>query len=57
MTKGTAQASSGEVKGLRREMGDLKEALAEQMLENRLPKKSMIEDGGDGHEVSRIREA
>ena len=34
------QASSGEGKGLRREMGDLKEALAEQMLENRLPKKA-----------------
>ena len=35
------QASSGEVKDLRREMRDLKEALAEQMLENRLLKKSM----------------
>ena len=33
------QASSGEVKDLRREMRDLKEALAEQMLENRLLKK------------------
>ena len=42
------QASSGEVKDLRREMRDLKEALAEQMLENRLLKKSMIGDGGDG---------
>jgi len=42
------QASSGEVKDLRREMQDLKEALAEQMLENRLLKKSMIGDGGDG---------
>ena len=41
------QASSGEVKNLRREMQDLKEALAEQMLENRLLKKSMIGDGGD----------
>ena len=41
------QASSGEVKDLRREMRDLKEALAEQMLENRLLKKSMIGDGGD----------
>ena len=30
------QASSGEVKDLRREMHDLKEALAEQVLENRL---------------------
>ena len=42
------QASSGEVKDLRREMRDLKEALAEQMLENRLLKKSMFGDGGDG---------
>jgi transposase len=42
------QASSGEVKDLRREMRDLKEALAEQMLENRLLKKSMTGDGGDG---------
>ena len=42
------QASSDEVKGLRREMHDLKEALAEQMLENRLLKKSMIGDGADG---------
>ena len=37
------QASSGEVKDLRRKMHDLKEALAEQVLENRLFKKSMIE--------------
>ena len=42
------QASSGAVKDLRREMRDLKEALAEQMLENRLLKKSMTGDGGDG---------
>ena len=42
------QASSGEVKELRHEMRDLKEALAEQVLENRLLKKSMIGDGGDG---------
>ncbi len=41
------QAPSGEVKDLRREMRDLKEALAEQMLENRLLKKSMTGDGGD----------
>ncbi len=33
------QASSGEVKDLRREMHDFKEALAEQVLENRLLKK------------------
>ena len=44
----TRQASSGEVKDLRRAMRDLKEALAEQMLENRLLKKSMTGDGGDG---------
>ena len=36
------QASSGEVKDLRREMHDLKEALAEQVLENRLLKKNML---------------
>jgi len=42
------QASSGEVKDLRCELHDLKEALAEQMQENRLLKKSMIGDGGDG---------
>jgi transposase len=41
-------ASSGEVKALRAEARDLKEALAEQMLENRLLKKSMTGDGGDG---------
>jgi len=35
------------VKDLRAEMSDLKEALAETLLENRLLKKSMIEDGGD----------
>ena len=34
------QASSGEVKDLRREMHDLKEVLAEQVLENRLLKKA-----------------
>ena len=41
------QANSGEVKALRAETRDLKEALAEQMLENRLLKKSMIADGGN----------
>ena len=41
------QATSAEVKTLRAEARDLKEALAEQMLENRLLKKSMIGDGGD----------
>lgn len=38
-------ATDGEVKGLRKESRQLKEALAEQMLENRLLKKSMISDG------------
>jgi transposase len=41
------QATSNEVKALRAEASDLKEALAEQMLENRLLKKSMIGNGGD----------
>ena len=41
------QATSSEVKDLRREASDLKEALAETLLENRLLKKSMIADGGD----------
>ena len=40
-------ATSDEVKTLRAEAHDLKEALAEQMRENRLLKKSMIGDGGD----------
>ncbi len=41
------EATSGEVKGLRREAVDLKEVVAELILENRLLKKSMIGDGGD----------
>jgi len=41
------QATSTEVKTLRAEARALKEALAEQMLEKRLLKKSMIGDGGD----------
>ena len=41
------QASTGEVKDLRREARDLKEVVAEQALEIRLLKKSMIADGGD----------
>ena len=41
------QATSNEVKTLRAETRSLKEALAEQMLENRLLKKSMIGNGGD----------
>ena len=40
-------ANSDEVRDLRREARDLKEVVAEQMLENRLLKKSMIGDGGD----------
>ncbi len=41
------EATSDEVKGLRREAVDLKEVVAELMLENRLLKKNMIGDGGD----------
>jgi len=41
------EANSDEVKALRAEARSLKEALAEQMMENRLLKKSMIADGGD----------
>jgi len=40
-------ANSDEVRDLRREARDLKEVVAEQMLENRLLKKSMIGDGGE----------
>jgi len=40
-------ASTGEVKALRRESRELKEVVAEQTLELRLLKKSMIGDGGD----------
>ena len=40
-------ATSDEVKDLRREARDLKEVVAEQTLELRLLKKSMIADGGD----------
>ena len=41
------EATSGEVKALRAEARNLKEALAEQMLENRLLKKSVIGGGED----------
>lgn len=41
------EANSSEVKALRDENIQLKEALAEEMLENRLLKKSVIGDGGD----------
>ena len=40
-------ATTDEVKDLRRESHDLKEVVAEQTLELRLLKKSMIGDGGD----------
>ena len=40
-------ATSDEVRHLRREARDLKEVVAEQALELRLLKKSMIADGGD----------
>ena len=40
-------ATSGEVKDLRREAQELKAVVAEQALELRLLKKSMVADGGD----------
>ena len=42
------EATSDEVKGLRREAVALKEVVADLTLENRLLKKSMIGDGEDG---------
>jgi transposase len=45
----TARAATiDEVRDLRREARDLKEVVAEQTLEMRLLKKSMIGDGGSG---------
>jgi transposase len=41
------QATTNEVRDLKREARDLKELVAELSLENRLLKKSMIGDGGD----------
>ena len=41
------QATSGEVSGLKSEMRDLKEVVADLTLENRILKKSLIADGGD----------
>ena len=41
------EANTDEVKGLRKEARDLKEVVAEQALELRLLKKSMIGDGGE----------
>ena len=43
----TREATSDEVKQLRSEAAALKEALAEQLMENRLLKKSVIGDGED----------
>jgi len=43
----TREATSDEVKGLRKEAVALKEVVAELTLENRLLKKSMLGDGGD----------
>ena len=40
-------ANTDEVRDLRREARDLKEVVAEQMLEMRLLKKSMVGDGGE----------
>jgi len=50
-------ATSGEVKDLRREAQALKEVVAEQALELRLLKKSMIGDGEARNEVSGFRKA
>ena len=41
------EANTGEVQGLRRKARDLKEVFAEQALELRLLKKSMLGDGED----------
>src|SRR6478609_1771829 len=40
-------AKSDEVKALRKQAGDLKEVVAEQAVELRILKKSMLADGGD----------
>ena len=44
---GPRTATSGEVKDLRREAAALKEVVADLVLENRLLKKGMSEDGED----------
>ena len=49
------QATSNEVNSFRAEARDLKEALAEQVSEDRLLKKSMTGHGATKNEVSRIR--
>ena len=50
-------ATTDEVKVLRRGTRDLKEVVAEQALELRLLKKSMIADGATTNEIPRLREA
>ena len=47
------EATSDEVKQLRSESAALKEALAEQVMENRLLKKSVIGDGEDRFRLNR----
>ncbi len=47
------EATSDEVKGLRKEAVALKEVVAELTLENRLLKKSMIGDGATWNEIRR----
>src|SRR3954466_15273043 len=44
---GAGAATSDEGKALRKQAGDLKQVVAEQALELRILKKSMIADGGD----------
>ena len=43
----TRQATSNEVRELKREAQDMKEALAQTLLENRLLRESMLVDGDD----------
>ena len=50
------EATSDEVKELKAEARQLKETLAEVLIENRLLKKSVLGDGRTLHEVFRIRE-
>ena len=50
----TRQATSSEVTGLKREARDLKEVVAEQTLEMRLLKKSILGDGAAQNEICRI---
>lgn len=51
------QASSGEVRELRREMGVLKELVANLTVENRLLRKAPSGMGASANEVSRLGEA